>query len=106
MVKDGIIETSVVVKESKIPNYWSSAVPKKYKINAILGDLHWANKFQVILCMKNSILGKNILALISHTVSFSLLLFLISKNANLYLLTGYLKKDIGKQFTLEYVFVN
>ena len=44
MVKDGIIETSVVVKESKIPNYWSSTVPKKYKINAILGDLHWAHK--------------------------------------------------------------
>ena len=28
MVKNGIIETSVVVKESKIPNHWSSAVPK------------------------------------------------------------------------------
>ena len=44
MVKNGIIETSVVVKESKIPHYWSSAVPKKYKINAILGDLHRAHK--------------------------------------------------------------
>ena len=31
MIKNGIIETSVVVKESKIPNHWSSAVPKKYK---------------------------------------------------------------------------
>ena len=38
MVKTGIIETYVVVKESKIPNHWSSAVPKKYKRNAILGD--------------------------------------------------------------------
>ena len=28
MVKNGIIETSAVVKESKIPNHWSSAVPK------------------------------------------------------------------------------
>ena len=40
MIKNGIIETSVVVKESKIPNHWSSAVPKMYKRNAILGDLH------------------------------------------------------------------
>ena len=31
MVKNGIIETSVTVKESKIHNHWSSAVPKKYK---------------------------------------------------------------------------
>ena len=44
MVRNGIIETSVVVKESKIPNHWSSAVPKKYKINAILGYLHRAHK--------------------------------------------------------------
>ena len=29
MIKNGIIETSLVVKESKIPNHWSSAVPKK-----------------------------------------------------------------------------
>ena len=28
MIKNGIIETSVVVKESKIPNHWSSGVPK------------------------------------------------------------------------------
>ena len=79
MVKNGIIETCVVVKESKIPNQWSSAVPKKYKRNAILGDLHRANK---ILNLKNSVLGKNISALISRTISFSLLLILISKNAN------------------------
>ena len=44
MIKHGIIQTSVFVKESKIPNHWSSAVPKKYKRNAILGDLHMANK--------------------------------------------------------------
>ena len=40
MIKNGIIETSVVVKESKISNHWSSAVPKKYKQNPTLGDLH------------------------------------------------------------------
>ena len=44
MIKNGIIETSVRVKESKIPNHWSSAVPQKYKRNAILGDLHRAHK--------------------------------------------------------------
>ena len=44
MIKNGIIETSVAVKESKIPNHWSSAVLKKYKRNAILGDLHRAHK--------------------------------------------------------------
>ena len=44
MIKNGIIETYVAVKESKIPNHWSSAVPKKYKRNAILGDLHRAHK--------------------------------------------------------------
>ena len=30
MIKNGIIEISVVVKESKMPSHWSSAVPKKY----------------------------------------------------------------------------
>ena len=40
MIKNVIIETFVVVKESKIPNHWSSAVPKKYKRDAILEDLH------------------------------------------------------------------
>ena len=44
MIKNGIIETSVAAKESEIPNHWSSAVPKKYKRNAILGDLHKAHK--------------------------------------------------------------
>ena len=43
MIKNGIIETSVVVKESKIPNHWSSTVPKEYKRNAILVDLHRAH---------------------------------------------------------------
>ena len=36
VIKNGINEASTVVKESKIPNHWSSAVPKKYKRNAIL----------------------------------------------------------------------
>ena len=44
MTENGIIEASVVVKESKIPNHWSSVVPPKNKRNAILGDLHRAHK--------------------------------------------------------------
>ena len=31
MIKKNTIEASVVVKESKIPNHRSSAVPEKYK---------------------------------------------------------------------------
>ena len=37
LIKNGIIEISVAVKESKIPNHWSSAVPNKYNRNATLG---------------------------------------------------------------------
>ena len=44
MIKNGIIETLVEVKESKIPNHWSPAVPKSYKRNVILGGLHRAHK--------------------------------------------------------------
>ena len=29
MIKNGIIETSVAINESTIPNYWSSVVPKR-----------------------------------------------------------------------------
>ena len=45
MIKNGIIETSFAVKESKIPNNWSSAVPKKYKRNAIPVDLQRVHNF-------------------------------------------------------------
>ena len=44
IIKNGIIETSVVVKEFKIPNHWSSIEAKNYKWNAIPGDLHRAHK--------------------------------------------------------------
>ena len=42
--KNVIIEKSVAVKESKISSHWLPAVSKKYKRNAILGDLHKAQK--------------------------------------------------------------
>ena len=46
MIKNGIIKTFVAVKESKIkiPKHWSSAVPRRYKWNGILRDLHRASK--------------------------------------------------------------
>ena len=31
-------------KELKIPNHWSAVLPKKYKQNAIQGDLHNARE--------------------------------------------------------------
>ena len=80
IIMNGIIETSLVVNESNIPYHWSSAVAKKYKRNAILGELHRGKKCQVILNLTNSVLIKSILALISCTISFTLLLIFISKN--------------------------
>ena len=79
MVKNGIIETSVV-KESKIPNDWSLTVSKRYNQNEILGDLHREHSISSNFNYKNSVLTKNILVLISRKTSFSLLLILISKN--------------------------
>ena len=82
MIKNVIIETSVVVKESKIPNHWSSAVPKNINKMQFLEIYVRHMEFQVTLTLKISVLRKNILALISRKISFSLLLILISKNAN------------------------
>ena len=42
--KNGIIETSVHIKNNKFPVFWSSKVPKRYKRNAINGELHRASK--------------------------------------------------------------
>ena len=44
MIQNSIIQISVVVRESKIPNHLSSAVPEKYKRNAIIGDLDMTHK--------------------------------------------------------------
>ena len=38
------IQTSVVSKESKLPPHWDSKIPKRYKRNAINGELHRAKK--------------------------------------------------------------
>ena len=61
-VKNGITETSVVIKEFKIPNHWSSAFPEKYKRNAILGDLHSAHKISSNFELKKSCIKKKYLS--------------------------------------------
>ena len=38
------IETSVYTKENKVPVFWSSRTPKRYKRNTIRGELHRASK--------------------------------------------------------------
>ena len=49
MIKNVIIETSVVVKESKIPNHWSSAVPKNINKTQFLEIYVRHMEFQVTL---------------------------------------------------------
>ena len=66
MVKNGIIETSVIVKESKTHNHWSSAVPKKYQRNVILGDLHRTHKISSNFELEKLHIRKKILTLVSH----------------------------------------
>ena len=63
MIKNVIIETSVVVKESKIPNHWSSAVPKKYKRDAILGDLQKAHGISSNFELENQCIKKKYLSI-------------------------------------------
>ena len=41
---NGRIETKVYRKQNKLPNPWSSNIPKRYKRNAINGDLHHAKQ--------------------------------------------------------------
>ena len=38
--QNGILITSVHGKETKLPTPWNSKIPKKYKHNVIIGDLH------------------------------------------------------------------
>ena len=57
-----MIQTSLVIKESKIPNYWSSAILKKYEINAILGDLSRAHKISSNLELEKQRIKKEYLS--------------------------------------------
>ena len=52
----------VVVKESKIPNYWSSTVSKKYKWNAILGDVDRVHKISSNFEFKKQCIKKKYLS--------------------------------------------
>ena len=45
----GNITTEVFRKTSKLPVHWSSKVPKWYRWNAVLGDLHRSKKYLVTL---------------------------------------------------------
>ena len=38
--QNGILLTSIHRKETKLPTPWNSEIPKKYKHNVIIGDLH------------------------------------------------------------------
>ena len=39
-IQIGILITSVHCKETKLPVPWDSKIPKKYKLNVSIGDLH------------------------------------------------------------------
>ena len=43
-INNNTISTSVHLKETKLPIPWSSKVPKRYKRNAVVGDLHRAKR--------------------------------------------------------------
>ena len=43
-LESGSIKTNVYTKNNKVPIFWSSRVPKRYKRNAIKGELHRAHK--------------------------------------------------------------
>ena len=106
MVKNGIIETSVAVKESKIPNHWSSAVPKKYKINAILGDLQRAHKILSNFELEKQHIRKKYLS-VNFPCNFIQFTFNSYQQKCKSLIPNWLlKKNIGKKITLEYLFVN
>ena len=62
LIKYDIIETFVVVRKSKIPNYLSSEVPKKYEWNGILGDLHRVHKISSNFELEKQLIKKEYLS--------------------------------------------
>ena len=42
--ENGIYNTEIYRKETKLPIHWSSKVPKRYKRSLIKGDLHRSKK--------------------------------------------------------------
>jgi len=43
IIDNGIVETKLFRKPTKLPVPWSSNIPNRYKRNAINGDLHRSN---------------------------------------------------------------
>ena len=54
--QNGILITSVC-KETKLPTPWNSKIPKKYKRNVIIGDLHRSKRISTDFT-KKKILSK------------------------------------------------
>ena len=106
VIKNGIIETSAVAKESTITNHWSSVVPKMYKRNAILGDLHRARKISSNFELEKQRIKKKYLN-VNFPYNFIQSTFNSYQQKCESLIPNWLfKKNIEKQFTLEYPFVN
>ena len=55
--QDGILKTSFHRKETKLPTPWNSKIPKKYKRNVIIGDLHRSKRISTDFT-KKKILSK------------------------------------------------
>ena len=83
MIKNGIIEASIVVRKSKIhpitgPQQSRKSIKEMQFYEIYKGHI----KFQVISNLKSCVIRKDISAFVSYTILFSLLLFLINGSAN------------------------
>ena len=56
--KNGILITSVHLKEAKLPTPWNSKIPKKHKRNVIIGDLHRSKQISTNFTKEKKILSK------------------------------------------------
>ena len=54
--QDGILKTSFHRKETKLPTPWNSKIPKKYKRNVIIGDLHRSKRISTDFTKEKSII--------------------------------------------------
>ena len=54
--ENGILITSVHRKETKLPTLWKSKIPKKYKRNVIIGDLHRSKRISTDFTKEKNII--------------------------------------------------
>ena len=54
--QNGILITSVHCKETKLPNPWNSKIPKKYKRQVIIGDLHRSKRISADFTKEKNII--------------------------------------------------